>query len=849
MTHHHNIFWAATAAVLAAPLLVTSIEAQRRPVLPQIALPHGYYYREMYVPQVTTGPSSVAWAPHDTEVVIAMQGSLWRHRLGTAAADELVWGAGYAHQPDWSPDGRFIAYAWYAHDAIDLKLLNVATGETSDLVSNGAVNLEPRWSPDGSRIAFTSTAFEGRFHIYTIDVRNGRPGTSVRLTTDHQSTLPRYYYGAFDHFLSPSWSPDGRELILVSNAGRIWGTGGFWRMDARAGASPREIHYEETTWKGRPDWAPAGGRVVYSSYAGRPWHQLWLMTADGGDVFPLTYGEFDATSPRWSHDGRRVAYISNERGNTALEIVDVPGGRRQRVAIRERRYREPVGRLTISVVDEATDALLPARISVTAADGRGFAPDDAWRHTDDSFDRSIRALDYTYFHADGPAIVTVPAGPIVVEAMHGLQYAAARREISVARDRTERVTIRLRRISTLAADGWRSGDLHVHMNYGGAYRNTPRHLALQGRAEDLDVIENLIVNKEQRIPDQAYFGVRPSRPLPGGPLVAHGQEFHTSVWGHLGLVGLTDHLLIPDYSGYANTAAASLFPHNPAVIDMAHAQGALAGYVHPFDEPPDPANRAAPVTNDLPVAAALGIVDYMEVVGFSDHRASAAVWYRLLNCGFRIAAGAGTDAMANFASLRGPVGLNRVFVRTGSELTHASWSSGIKAGRTFATNGPLLRFTIEDHGPGDEIRLPKGRHTVRVHASLASIVPVDRVEIVANGEPIASLPLSADRTSATVDRTITIDRSGWYTLRASADRDVHPILDVYPFATTSPVYVLIGDDPIRSAADARFFLAWIDRLEEFTRAHTGWNSDAERDAVLASIARAREVYRARQGGR
>jgi TolB protein len=39
------------------------------------------------------------------------------------------------------------------------------------------------------------------------------------------------------------------------------------------------------------------------------------------------------------------------------------------------------------------------------------------------------------------------------------------------------------------------------MNYGGAYQNTPSHLAEQARAEDLHLIENLIVNKEGRIPD------------------------------------------------------------------------------------------------------------------------------------------------------------------------------------------------------------------------------------------------------------------------------------------------------------------------------------------------------------
>ena len=68
---------------------------------------------------------------------------------------------------------------------------------------------------------------------------------------------------------------------------------------------------------------------------------------------------------------------------------------------------------------------------------------------------------------------------------------------------------------------------------------------------------------------------------------------------------------------------------------MAHAQGALVGYVHPFDTFPDPAKDKS-LTNELPVDVALGKVDYIEVVGFSDHKSTAEVWYKLLNCGFHL---------------------------------------------------------------------------------------------------------------------------------------------------------------------------------------------------------------------
>jgi len=824
---------------LALAFVPACLQAQREGVLKQVDLPHAYYWREMYVPQVTSGPSAVTWSPDGSELIYSMQGTLWRQRIGSDTAAQITAGPVYDYQPDWSPDSRTVVFARYAHDAIELQLLDLASGKVLPLTANHAVNVEPRWSPDGSRIAFVSSVYNGRWHIFIVSPEGAKD--PLRVTEDNDSKLPRYYYSTWDHYISPVWSPDGKEIMLVSNRGHIHGSGGFWRMEARPGAPLRELRYEETTWKARPDWSPDGTRVVYSSYLGRQWNQLWLLPSEGGDPFPLTYGEFDATAPRWSRDGRRIAFVSNEGGNTSLCVIDVPGGRKQQIVARARRYREPVGTLRVNVVDHAGRPL-SARISVTTAEGRGYAPDDAWRHADEAFDRSQRQFEYPYFHSTGVAELTVPAGRVHVEVWRGPEYRVSRADVNVpARGRAVHRVV-LERLDNLPARGWWSGDVHVHMNYGGAYRNTPRHLAFQARAEDLHVVENLIVNKEQRIPDIAYF--RTDADPVSGPtfLLLHAQEFHTSVWGHLGLLGLTSHYLLPEYAGYPNTAAASLALTNATVADLAHAQGALVGYVHPFDAKPDPADTTTALSYELPVDVALGKVDYLEVMGYSDHLITSEIWYRLLNCGFRLPAAAGTDAFPNFASLRGPPGLVRVFVQAGAKLAHRSWLAGLKAGRTFVSNAPLLEFSVAGRGIGDEIRVSSEMQQVPAVVSLRSNVPIDHLEIVGNGKIVATIPLDSDRMTANATVMVPVNGSGWYVLRAYADRAEMPVLDLYPFASTSPIYVRVGDWPVRSADDAAFFVRWIERVEAATRASTAWNTPAEQASTLRTLADARAVF-------
>jgi len=622
--------------------------------------------------------------------------------------------------------------------------------------------------------------------------------------------------------------------------------------------------------------------------------------------------------PRWSPNGKRVAYISNQHGDLDLwtnsfgkEELLHTWGKWQSFCLAPTIEGKAVSVRVLS------DELIP---TTTIAADDSFFPGKVLE--------SHYFIDYPQPRQSFCTSMKAKAGSHHLLLLHGLETLPKAMDIDVPQNaKNKSFKAQLQSIPFADTQKWVSGDLHLHSNYGGHYQENERSLARQLASEDLTLGFDLLVNKEQRFPSinrQKDVGVNHTYRMDfgGDRTIATGQEFHTSYWGHLGLLNIK-HLIIPGYAGYPNTAAASLVPMDADVADMAHAQNkeALVGWVHPFDVLPDP-YKDAKLTNELPVDVALGKIDYYEVVGFSDHKASAAIWYRLLNLGFRLPAGAGTDAMTNFASLRGPVGLNRVYVRMDDEKQVPRlaplarddkskakarddnskrnarddnsggkspdldrWLKNLKAGKTFATNGPLLRFTLGGQPIGDEVKLAKPGE-VKFTAALRSIVPVDKVEVVCNGGVVrtifspdqrsgatqsksnaGSFPLDSARgrddihekegqgkdsqghaatTSLDVSGTVPISHSGWCVLRAYSDHAEEPIMDIYPYGTTSPIYVTVAGEKPRSPEDARFFSKWIERVREDAAVHPDYNTPQEREHVLKVLDEAAGVYQRMQ---
>ena len=126
---------------------------------------------------------------------------------------------------------------------------------------------------------------------------------------------------------------------------------------------------------------------------------------------------------------------------------------------------------------------------------------------------------------------------------------------------------------------------------------------------------------------------------------------------------------------------------------------------------------------ESPVAAALG---HMNAYNLADGlEANYDRYYRLLNCGLRIPASSGTDWWI--------YDHNRVFVQVEGSFTYESWIAGLRAGRTFVSNGPLLELRVNGQGPGASV---KTAGTLQVSANVVSRLPFERVQIVYNGEVI-----------------------------------------------------------------------------------------------------------------
>ncbi len=512
-----------------------------------------------------------------------------------------------------------------------------------------------------------------------------------------------------------------------------------------------------------------------------------------------------------------------EPGGYAHRIVEREAGVARRVVAGKRIAFDvrPLVRLQVELAE-------PSRVYITGSDGLGYAPCG-------TISRFVPLPAEQFFHAAGSFEIDLPAGDTLIEATRGLEYDWASRRM----DLRQPTTIRLapRRWISMASRGWYSSDAHIHANYTAEHHQniTPADVLTYALAEDLNIPNMMVANSAGAfVHDREHFTGGP-HPLsrPAYILWWNEEMRNGNAYGHMCFYGLR-RLVEPLYTGFAGTPYSDEYPPNYTQAKAARAQGGAVTYAHP--------GYSAGIENfsarELPVDVALGEVDALDVMSNNPEEFAMQNWYRLLNCGFRLAISAGTDSFTNVADHYVPGG-HRVYVHTGAgrPLEYGAWLAGFKAGRSFATNGPMVFLSVNGKEPGDEIVLPAGRHRLRVKAEMISpLGKDDRLELVVNGEarPVTSV--------------IEIDRGSWIAARVRGAWRRSILNDDAAFAHTSPVYVSVGGELARSAGDAQFWVGWIDQLIARTIARGGLKDEAKRIEVVNLFRKAQAIFagRARQ---
>jgi hypothetical protein len=441
--------------------------------------------------------------------------------------------------------------------------------------------------------------------------------------------------------------------------------------------------------------------------------------------------------------------------------------------------------VVITIIEKATGKPMPGRI-----------------HLRDSVGRPQQSPKLPFWHdhfvCGGEAQLDLPAGDYTINVERGPEFSVHEGMFSVKSSDATHLTIALERLVDLAADGWWSGDLHVH--------RPPADAELLMSAEDLHVAEFITWWNKQNLWSSG---------LPKDPL----RQFDGNRFCHV-LAGEDEReggalLYFNLKQPLEITTATRFFPCSLVYAAEARKQpGAWIDIEKPF-------------WWDFPLWLASGLCDsvglannHMQRSGMLDNEAwgkprdrerfpsprgnglwTQEIYYRALDCGLRLPPSAGSAS----GVLPNPVGYDRIYVHAEPELTYEKWFEGLRFGRVFVSNGPLIRCRANGKWPGDIFTAAEGQPLeIEIDAIVDGRDPVPALEIVRDGHVVRSIPPGANGQRTALGK-ISFTSSGWFLVRAISSEP-----NTFRFASTGPFFAEVGANKRRiSKAAAQFFLDWV----------------------------------------
>jgi hypothetical protein len=491
------------------------------------------------------------------------------------------------------------------------------------------------------------------------------------------------------------------------------------------------------------------------------------------------------------------------------------------------------------VIDAETQLPLAATVSVTNGEGRALNLDGEHDH--------VFYLGKKRWYVDGEFSITTDEDSLFIEIRHGLETFPVSEIIYPNESSTTVREFKLKRWVNMIEMGFMSGDSHVHF-----LGTKQAHLQMQ--AEDLNVV-NILTSDFTH--DAEKFTGKLDPVSTEGRFVYVGQEFRDWQMGHVNYLDLK--FIVQPLDVFGGT----LFQmgSNPNLVlsprlEEARGQDAATVWAH-FTNLPG---------LESAIAFPLGLIDAVELMTYDDptkppsHQTAwdytdlsqvefpalrgMDLYYQYLNAGFQLPITAGTDKMGDNI----PVGSNRHYARYDGEATYDHWIEGLKSGRGFVTNGPMLSMTVDDHLSGETINF-KGEKTVTVKIKAESILPFGRLEIIANGRLIAweyieGYTRSRDLYTVEMEKDITLDESTWIACRVTS-LDTPQMLprNLTVFAHTNPVYFLKDNKPVHNKASIKYLLDYLKSGRNWIENHSSFKDEAEKEAAMTYLEKAEKILK------
>jgi hypothetical protein len=453
-------------------------------------------------------------------------------------------------------------------------------------------------------------------------------------------------------------------------------------------------------------------------------------------------------------------------------------------------------------------ALLPLRVDL-------FYRERLWTNSPDPQVLEVTCNEQSHFILlGGRASFDLPAGRYRVEAYRGLFFIPASEEFELKAGETRRVALPLKDWTAGARAEWTSGDDHIHLTR--SRQDDPVFLRWL-EAEDLSVGNFLQLQRQMDAAVQYGFGPQ-GEARRAGRSIRPGQESRSEFYGHINLLGARE-LIRPLSIGtmYANSPEACPYP--AVLFARGRAMGATVGYAHFSGSTPH---------STLLMDLALGSIDFVEVFQFGVLKTEA--WYELLNAGLRVTGIAGSDfpvplnrqkTWLRWLPLLGP---ERTLVKArAGESPYEAWAAGVRSGNVVVSNGPLVELTVD-------------RTSSTARASAQFFRPLERLEIVSNGQVVQAVTGDGRQTQLSVAAKLPNTESCWAAARVQAGAmEGEPRIQAH----TNPVYVLKDEKPVRVAGVRETLAArWEAELAHYRNAPLVFASNDQRNDFLAQAERA-----------